>query len=204
MGVETTSQVALTDAPGTDGAPAHRRGRRRAVLVLLAAAVVALAGALVATLGTRTPAPGAAPSLPRPPHFSLPRLGGGPPLTYPGDTTRHHPVVLLFFASWCTPCQKELPVVARFVRAQQRAGSPVRYIGVDGNDQPGSGLAFARRSGVTFPAAEDQQESVAYQLGLAFLPDTVFISAGGQVRHIVEGPVSVATLRHWVHVLTAS
>lgn len=203
--VEVAPEAASADAPGAsdDGVPGRRRGRRRLVVALIALVALVAGGLLAAKLTANSPTSTAAP-LPAPPHFSLPRLGPGPAVSYPSAATRDHPVVLVFFASWCTPCQKELPVVARFVRSEQKANSPVRFIGIDGNDQSSSGLAFAHRSGVTFPTAQDHQEAVAYQLGLAFLPDTAFISAKGRVLHLVEGAVSVPTLRHWIHVLTAA
>jgi thiol-disulfide isomerase/thioredoxin len=114
-----------------------------------------------------------------------------------GDAVRP-PVVLTFFASWCTPCQTELPAIARIAAQETSAGGRIHFVGIDGNDDPSSGLAFARRSGVTFPAGSDPTEDVARALGLPGLPDTVFVDRSGHVVNVVEGPISEATLRTWI------
>lgn len=173
-----------------------RRRKRRAVLSGIAG--LALIGAVLAVNATSGSGPAPPPPAPR---FSLPRLGGGAPITYPSATYRGHGTVLILWASWCVPCQKELPAVARVVASEERAGTPVRFLGVDDNDTPSAGLAFARRAGVGFPSVEDEQLRVASELGLTGQPDTVFVTASGKVVHIVEGPVSPGAFRHWVSVL---
>jgi thiol-disulfide isomerase/thioredoxin len=133
------------------------------------------------------------------PSFRLPRLGGGPAvgLPLPGTAT-HLPVVLTFFASWCGPCHRDLPVIAAAARREEAAGGRVQFLGVDGNDGAAAGLAFARRSGVTFPVAADAASAVAPRFTLDGYPDTVFIDATGQIVGTVRGPVSRATLDRWL------
>ncbi len=132
------------------------------------------------------------------PPFSLTALGGGGPVKVPvvehGTTM---PVVIVFFASWCVPCQKELPSVARTAVSLTAAGTRVAFVGIDGNDTVSDGLAFARHSGVRFPVGEDPDSAVANRYGLPGYPDTVFVDAAGDVVHVVNGPVSTSGLRHW-------
>lgn len=181
-----------------------RRGSLRrwliSTVVLLALVVGAVVGYDQLVADSKPPSV----SLPSTPHFSLDRLGGDGTIAFPSARYSHRPVVLVFFASWCTACQPELPVVARVARSLASSGSPVLFLGVDGNDAPSSGLAFARRSGVDFPAVVDRQETVAYQLGLPGLPDTVFVDRRGQVVHVVEGVITATALRHWAGVVAAS
>jgi len=164
----------------------------RRILVSAVAAAVVVAG-VVTALGVTSGASQAAPA------FSYPRLGGGSPVRYPlAGTQAHRPVVVAFFASWCSPCRTDLPTIARVARQAARRGSPVAFVGIDGNDEPGSGLAFARQSGVTFPVASDADSALAPRFGLDGYPDTVFVDAAGDVVHVVHGPVSRATLEQWV------
>jgi thiol-disulfide isomerase/thioredoxin len=103
-------------------------------------------------------------------------------------------VVLTFFASWCSPCHSELPGFAKVAREAQAAGDKVQFIGIDDNDHPAPGLAFARASGVDFPVGRDWFSQVAPTYGIEGNPATVFINAKGDVTQTVLGPIKPATL----------
>jgi len=162
-------------------------GRRR--LLSLGIGIVLAAGLWIALTAF------AAPAATRAHPFSLPRLGGGPRVTLPivGEGA-HEAVVVTFFASWCGPCHSELPAFARVARMAQAARDKVQFIGVDDNDAPSSGLAFARKSGVDFPVGRDADSLTAPAFGLYGNPSTVFIDAAGQVTKTVRGPIKAATL----------
>jgi len=191
---------ASIDVPLTEPAargPAPRLLRRRLVTLAI---VVATGAGLWFGLGT-----GGGPSVVRAPAFSVPRLGGGPAVGLPlPPAEADRPVVLTFFASWCPPCHKDLPVVAGVARRAGTAGSPVVFVGIDGDDAPASGLAFARRSGVGFVVGADGASAVAPRFGLVGYPDTVFVDRAGDVVGTVQGPVSRSTLQAWVRRLASS
>ncbi len=156
---------------------------RRRRLLSLGLGVVLAAGLWVAL--TSFGAPGPTKAHP----FSLPRLGQGPRVTVPVvGAGAHRAVVLTFFASWCGPCHSELPTIARVARLAQAARDKVTFIGVDDNDAPASGLAFARKSGVDFAVARDSLSLVAPTYGLQGNPATVFIDAAGNVADTVPRP----------------
>ena len=89
-------------------------------------------------------------------------------------------------------------MIARVASREAAAGGRVDFVGIDGNDDPASGLAFARSSGVTFAVAEDDTSAIAPRFGLDGYPDTVFVDARGDVAGIVHGPISQATLQAWL------
>jgi thiol-disulfide isomerase/thioredoxin len=158
-------------------------------LVSLALGVV-LAGGLWVGLTAATAAPQK-----KVQPFSLPRLGSGPRVSVPiTGVGAHDPVVVTFFASWCGPCHAELPTVAKVARQAKAAGGKVRFIGIDDNDAPASGLAFARRSGVDFPVGRDSFSRVAPTFDIPGNPATVFIDGNGNIAQTVLGPIKVATL----------
>ncbi len=181
---------------GAPGPAISTRRRRGVVWGAGAVVVIGLVVALLVTSGT---------PLRRAPSFSLPRLGGGPAVGLPlGGKTSHLPVVLTFFASWCGPCHRDLPVIAAAARREEAAGGKVQFLGVDGNDGAAAGLAFARQSGIAFPVATDMASAVAPRFALDGYPDTVFIDASGNVVGTVRGPVSSATLDSWLARLAPS
>lgn len=202
--------VSSTSAPaGPDAAPPVRRPRRLRALLIGCALAAVLAVVLFVGVGSgRKNGTTLAPAAPGtvPPNFTLPRLGGGPPVTLDAlGVDRHRPVVLNFFASWCGPCRQETPLLARTAAKLRAEHSPVQFIGVDTNDPTADGLAFVRASGVTYPVGADRSTRVSYSLyALDGLPDTFFINAQGVVVAHVLGALTPATLDHWLGVLTTS
>jgi thiol-disulfide isomerase/thioredoxin len=106
----------------------------------------------------------------------------------------HQAVVVTFFASWCGPCHSELPGVARVAREAKASDDKVQFIGVDDNDAPASGLAFAHKSGVRFPVGRDAYSLTAPDYGVVGNPSTVFIDAAGNVVKTVRGPITTGAL----------
>jgi cytochrome c biogenesis protein CcmG, thiol:disulfide interchange protein DsbE len=102
------------------------------------------------------------------------------------------PLIVNFFASWCAPCQKETPLIARFYRAR---GGRVPVVGIDVNDSAHAALSFVHRSGVTYPVAVDpmpMRTATAYNL--PGLPATFFLNARHTIVKRVFGPVTEAEL----------
>ena len=58
----------------------------------------------------------------------------------------HKPVVLTFFASWCTPCRAELPMVAKVAR-QERAAVLTLALPPDLTRAGTARLAFTNEAG---------------------------------------------------------
>ncbi len=114
-----------------------------------------------------------------------------------------HPTVLIFFASWCGPCQAEMPKVSAYLRSHHEG--PVQVIGVDTNDQRASALQFVHRVGATFPIVFDANTNVSNGIfQLQALPDTVFVNAKGVVTQIYIGAIPTTTLAHDIAVLARS
>jgi cytochrome c biogenesis protein CcmG/thiol:disulfide interchange protein DsbE len=199
-------------ADATPAAPNPPPARPRRLRALLVGCIIATALAVflfVILLGS-TPKPGARGPVvgvgSQAPNFSLPSLGGGAPVDLAAiGKSGHRPVVLNFFASWCVPCQTETPLLARTSAAQRAKGSPVRFVGVDVNDQPGDAVPFVQRSGITYPVGVDATFAVTSgKYGLFGLPQTFFINAGGTVVGHVQGAVTPAQLDRWLHRLAGS
>jgi cytochrome c biogenesis protein CcmG, thiol:disulfide interchange protein DsbE len=167
-------------------------GRSKAMLAIAVVAVSAIGAILVLTAGsnpakTSSHAPVAAKT------FSLAELGDpGRTLSLAGFAGK--PVIINFFASWCGPCKRETPMLAKFYRAHD---GKVLVIGVDSNDSAAAALKFVKAEGVSYPIASDPTAMVAVQYGIIGLPQTFFLNAQHKiVRHVI-GDLTQADLTAW-------
>ena len=104
------------------------------------------------------------------------------------DDVRGRPTVVNFFASWCTPCKKELPV---FADAYERHKHDVRFLGVDTEDSASEGLEMLERYGIDYPAVYDPDATVRNALGRSSgLPITAFVTSDGKVAKLVTGEMN--------------
>lgn len=190
---------------GDAGAPGPARRGRRPRPVFLAIGLV-LAAALGVGLFTQvgTGKAGGRPAAGDPvPSFTLARLGGGGTVGVPADGGGGgKPAVLLFYASWCQPCQAEVPAIAATYRHEQRAHSrlatTVALLGVVGNDPTATAERFVRQSGVTFPSGADKHFTVTDGLFyFTALPESVFVTGTGTIAHIHYGALSDAAFVRW-------
>jgi thiol-disulfide isomerase/thioredoxin len=166
--------------------------RRAALRVLPALAVIAAAVAVVLLLPRGSAgSPAAAP--PSAQDWTLPRLEGAGSVSL--RQLRGRPLVVDFYASWCTACRDELPELAAV--AQRATG--VRFIAVD-SEENGDGLAMARRSGIgAWTLLRDVGGSQASGLRDAVevtpgMPVLALYDAGGRLVTARLGAVSGDTL----------
>lgn len=111
------------------------------------------------------------------PDLTLACLGGGPEVNLAGLAGK--PTVINLWASWCTPCRKELPLLAQADRAY---GDALQIIGIDYRDpDPDKAIELARASGVTYPQLADPDEDGKADLRVVALPQTVFVDAQGTI-----------------------
>jgi thiol-disulfide isomerase/thioredoxin len=114
--------------------------------------------------------------------ISLPCLTGGEDLEL-GRIGR--PLVINLWASWCGPCRAELPELQRFADA---AGDRVVLLGVVTGDTRSAATSLAADLAITFPSVFDAQEQVKRATGQPPMPQTLFVDAAGNVRHVYAGP----------------
>ncbi|ACL55226.1 DsbE family thiol:disulfide interchange protein [Methylobacterium nodulans] len=164
---------------------------RRGLLFLLPLLVfAALAGLFLGRLLTTGYDPSAVPSalIGKPvPAFSLPALTGltadGQPV--PGlssDDLKGKVTVLNVWASWCTPCQAEHPMLMRLSQ------DGVNLVGIDYKDAPENGRRFLGRHGNPFRAVGmDESGRTGIDFGVYGVPETFVIGPDGRIRDKLVG-----------------
>ena len=97
-------------------------------------------------------------------------------------------VVLNVWASWCDPCQSEMPLLQRTHDRIASQGGVV--LGIDTQDSPEAALAFLREKRITFPSLRDRDREYGRKFGVTAYPETFLIDRTGKVAALKRGPVT--------------
>lgn len=122
------------------------------------------------------------------PEAKLSNLATGKVADWPADGK---PMVVNFWASWCTPCRKEMPA---FEQVHQKLGDRVAIVGVTDEDDHAAAKKAAEAAGVTYPVLVDDDQTLLTDLKVSGLPGTVFVDADGKVESVHLGALTEAAL----------
>lgn len=138
----------------------------------------AAAGIEACAPGDRTTGPAVLPDL------TLPCLGGGESVDL---SSFQGPILVNVWASFCTPCQKELPALQEF---HEQYGDEVTVLGVDYNEtSPEEAIALLDETGATFPQLIDIELELGTRepfVPLREIPRTVVVDADGEVTVLAQ------------------
>ena len=127
------------------------------------------------------------------PHFELPLLADSTQTFTPADMKGK---VWMFnvWASWCTSCRQEHPVLAEFAKS-----GLVPVIGLDYKDQREDGKAYLAKLGNPYQVvAFDPQGRVGLDYGVYGTPETYVIDKRGVIRYKRIGPLTPQILEQKV------
>ena len=111
------------------------------------------------------------------------------------------PIVLNFWASWCGPCQSEMP---DFHEKYQELGDEIHFLMVNmtgGRETLSSAKAFISEKGYTFPVFYDTDSDAASTYGVYSLPTTYFIDAEGCAIAQATGAIDADTLQRGIDMI---
>ena len=195
--MDSLEQPAQTgDTSQTKAKASHKK--KRAIITLLF--FTALNIVLVAVLWTRLAAAqhiisGAA-VIPlvghAAPDFTLQTFGSPSGQSIHLAALKGRPVVLNFWASWCTPCQQESPMLE--AAWQRYRANGVAFVGIDYQDTQQDAQQFLQKYGITYPVGPDSSGTISVDYGVSNVPETIFIDRSGIVVRTHLGPLDAATL----------
>lgn len=116
-------------------------------------------------------------------------------VTMTGDTVsledyRGRVVLLNVWATWCTPCVREMPALEQLHKAHEADGLSVVAVNVDAST-PGLGMADVQRFiddvGVTFTILLDPGGEIENRFRVSGLPMTFLIDREGRLRQKIVG-----------------
>jgi thiol-disulfide isomerase/thioredoxin len=180
------------------------------MLIFGTALLALMAGALfyAARAPLSAPAPQAATSAPLSselekvayPSFSLPDIAGSP-RDFSEWQGSHR--VVNFWATWCAPCRREIPLLKAFQAEHADNGFQVLGIAVDYAEEV---AAYAEDADFNYPVLVGQEDamSIAESSGIEFIgmPFTMFVAADGEYLSAYIGELHQEHLDSLVDVLT--
>jgi len=109
---------------------------------------------------------------------------------------RGRPVVLNFWASWCWPCQMEIPHMLRVYEALRDEGLEIVAINVSEDERRVAG--FVDEMGIEFTVLLDPTGRVSRAYYVRGIPTSVFIDAEGIVQDVHIGTLTEDALQYYV------
>ena len=111
------------------------------------------------------------------------------------------PIVLNFWASWCGPCQSEMP---DFNAKCRELDGKVQFLMVNmtsGRETVETAKAFIESKGYTFPVLYDTDSDAAAVYSVYSLPTTYFIDAAGNLVAQAAGAIDGETLQRGIDMI---
>lgn len=194
--------MTTTAAPETTGEPDHDRtqARPRRPILWISATVAAVVAVLITVLATSGPATQVnanspligrhAPPLAGPDLLVSPNGSGGPGgAAYQLSGPPGHWVLVNFAASWCVPCQQEMPQLLTFAARHSQAGdASIVTVAYQDGDQ-GALASYFRARHVAWPLIDDSGAKVSY--GVTGIPESFLVDPQGTVvTKLVNGVVA--------------
>lgn len=105
-------------------------------------------------------------------------------------------VMLNFYASWCTPCAKEMPAIDRVYRELKERGFEV--LGVNLKERKSDAFGFLDSLGVSYNAVLDPDGTIAERYRVLGPPVSVFIDRNGIVRYYLPGELRASQVQQVV------
>lgn len=94
-------------------------------------------------------------------------------------------IVLNFWASWCGPCRKEMPVLQKFYEKYQDLGVSVWGVNVEQENQ--AGRDFLADLNLSFPILFDDSNTISADYQVEAMPTTVILDRNGVIRYTFKG-----------------
>jgi len=177
-----------------DGDVEARPVSRKPAIIAFAGVLILLAVVLVVALAPKgKPVGGVLPVDPKgyaAPAVALPKLDGSGTMSL--ADLKGKPVVVNFWASWCTTCKAEAETLAAAEKKWRDKG--VVFLGIDSVDKDDKAKEYEQQYGIEYGSVVDPSGTTAGQWYVTAYPESFFIDADGRIVSAVRNGVDAATL----------
>lgn len=99
-------------------------------------------------------------------------------------------VILNFWATWCPPCQAEMPHMQKFYENNKDKGIEILAVNLTSMDKGIEDInAFKEEFGLTFPIPLDEEGNIGEQYQAFTIPTSYIVDSKGIIRKKVVGPM---------------
>jgi thiol-disulfide isomerase/thioredoxin len=124
------------------------------------------------------------------PPLALPTLDGTQ--TVDLEDLRGNVVLVNFWASWCEPCKREMPLLQQWHQQYSDAGLVVLGVDTLYQDERAAAEAFVQTNNITYPILADEAGDTQQPWLIQGLPRTYVIDRDGVVRALKLGEFTQA------------
>lgn len=124
------------------------------------------------------------------PSFTMQTLDG---TLISSESLRGNVVLVNIWATWCTPCRVEMPMLEATWRRHREAGLVLLGASVDRGD-PAVVREYVKSRGITYPIGIVGTDIINALGGVRGYPTSILIGRDGRVRHRVMGPIGPVSL----------
>lgn len=114
------------------------------------------------------------------PDFSLKPCGGGQPVTL--SQLKGKPVFILFWATWCGPCRKEIPKIKELYKRFSDKGIVFLSIAIDYRQKEEDVVNFKKVYEIPYMALWDKDNEVSAKYYVRGVPTILLIDKDGIIK----------------------
>jgi thiol-disulfide isomerase/thioredoxin len=110
-------------------------------------------------------------------------------------------VMINFWATWCGPCRKEMPLLDALYKRYSKLGFTL--VGVNVEEDPSGAGAYLAETPVSFPILYDSKNEVSELYDVDAMPSTVMVDREGNMRFLHKGykPGDENEYQNWIRTL---
>ncbi len=108
------------------------------------------------------------------------------------DDLRGQVVLVNNFATWCSPCQAEMPELQAFYEQHKERGFTI--VAIESGEPAEVVAGFVKEFGITFPVLLDPQGKAQDAFNMVALPNSILVDREGKIRQTWIGAVDHSIL----------
>ena len=93
------------------------------------------------------------------------------------------PVLLVFWATWCPPCRREIPALKDLQAKYAPQGLEVISVGIQYRQTRDAVVEFKSKNALPYEVLWDSDGKVAQEYGISSVPTNILLDAEGTVRY---------------------